>query len=64
MGNKFEIVEYTKDDDSYMYSDTDYYWHVASVQTGDELAIIRVIIMNPPLEFKKVYLVVLVLMRI
>ncbi len=38
MGNKFEIVEYAKDDDSYMYSDTDYYWHVASVQTGDELA--------------------------
>jgi hypothetical protein len=34
---RFEIVYYTHDDDSYFYSDTDYYLSVASVETGDEL---------------------------
>ena len=34
---RFEIIPYTHDDDSYFYSDTDYYWSVASVETGDEL---------------------------
>ncbi len=34
---KFEIIDYQHDDDSYFYSDTKYYWHVASTKTGDEL---------------------------
>lgn len=34
---RFEIIYYTHDDDSYFFSDTDYYWSVASVETGDEL---------------------------
>jgi hypothetical protein len=34
---KFEILCNTKDDDSYMYSDTDYSWFVVSKQTGDAL---------------------------
>jgi hypothetical protein len=35
---KFEIIYHTRDDDSYMYSDTDYSWFVKSMQTGDEIA--------------------------
>jgi len=38
MSKKFEVIDYSRDDDSYMYSDTDYYWHVRSLQSGDELA--------------------------
>ncbi len=34
---KFEIIEHQTDDDSYFYSDTDYSYYVASVETGDEL---------------------------
>jgi hypothetical protein len=34
---RFEIHLFTRDDDSYFYSSTDYYWHVTSVETGDEL---------------------------
>jgi len=34
---RFELHYFTRDDDSYFYSNTDYYWHVTSVETGDEL---------------------------
>lgn len=34
---RFELHQFTRDDDSYFYSFTDYYWHVTSVETGDEL---------------------------
>ena len=34
---RFELHLFTHDDDSYFYSNTDYYWHVTSVETGDEL---------------------------
>jgi hypothetical protein len=34
---RFEIHLFTRDDDSYFYSSTDYYWYVTSVETGDEL---------------------------
>jgi hypothetical protein len=34
---RFEIHLFTRDDDSYFYSSTDYHWHVTSVETGDEL---------------------------
>ncbi len=34
---KFEIIDYQHDDDSYFYSDTKYYWHIVSTETGDEL---------------------------
>lgn len=32
----FSIDHYTKDDDSYMYSDTRYYWDIRSSEFGDE----------------------------
>jgi hypothetical protein len=34
---RFEIHLFTRDDDSYFYSNTDYYWYITSVETGDEL---------------------------
>lgn len=35
---RFEIHVECTDDDSYMHSDTDYSFHVAIVETGDEIA--------------------------
>jgi hypothetical protein len=34
---KFEILENSTDDDSYMYSDTSYHYIVASIKTGDSI---------------------------
>ena len=34
---RFELHLFTRDDDSYFYSATNYYWHIISVETGDEL---------------------------
>ena len=35
---RFEIHSHRRDDDSYMYSDTDYDWWISCVESGDELA--------------------------
>jgi len=35
---RFEIHTHRRDDDSYFYSDTDYSWWIAIVETGDEIA--------------------------
>ena len=35
--NRFEILFFSKDDDSYFYSNSREEWHVRSIETGDEL---------------------------
>ena len=35
---RFEMHTHRRDDESYFYCDTDYYWWIAVVETGDEIA--------------------------